>query len=350
MLRKWVTAALLAAVAALPLDGTDVALTGAADAAPPATVASAWTGEAPCLAPDRLSVRVVAARIARQMQNAPRLSASVAGFRLEDEAEPLVEALRRLAPGAEPPAEKADASCHKALCASQALFGAEVGPRLLYLLVRYGYDGAPMKDVTQPWTAEQLDEVLAALGDLPASLLPLDGSVRTVAHDHALNMLQTDERDPLGDTPIAASGGALDGIRIGAGWHAAEPPERRASIVHEIAHQFAASRQGRTDWPILWARAMAADAAWARRIGQPTSEVSLYAGRNAEEDFAESATAYRYMPDLLGMRAPNRYAMLKEWMFDGLEYHAADQCQPVIANSQLARIAAATAPISSRRP
>lgn len=339
MLRKWATLATLAATAGLPLEKGDVALTGAADAAPPSTVASAWRGDAPCLAPDRLSLRTIAARLRRQTAAAPRVSETVAGFRIEDEAAPLVEALKRLAPAN---ANSGHAACHKSLCASQALFGTEAGPRLLYLLVRYGYDGAPAKIAAQPWTAAALDEVLAALGDLPPALLPLDDTVRVLAHDHELSMLQPDERDPMEDIPMAASGPDLGGIRIGEAWYAAAPPERRASLVHEIAHQFAISRPASQGWGRQWIQAMIDDAEWARRTGQPTSQVSLYAERSIDEDFAESATAYRYMPDLLGMRAPHRYALLKSQMFDGLEYHSADQCLPAMARSQQAAVLGAT--------
>lgn len=328
MIRKWATLATLAATAGLPLEKGEVALTGAADATPPATVASAWRGSAPCLAPERLGLRTIAARLGRQTAAAPRVSQTVAGFRIEDEAAPLVAALKRLAPAR---GAAAQATCHKAFCAAQALFGDEAGPRLLYLLVRYGYDGAAG---SQPWTPEALDEVLAALGDLPAGLLPLDDTVRTLAHDHELSMLQPDERDPMEDIPMAASGPDLGGIRIGEAWHMAAPPERRASLVHEIAHQFAVTRPAGQGWSRHWIQAMIDDAEWARRTGQPTSQVSLYAERSIDEDFAESATAYRYMPDLLGMRAPHRYALLKAQMFDGLEYHSADQCLPAIALSQ----------------
>lgn len=341
MFRKWMTTAVLAGTAALPLDRSDLRLTSAADAAPPATVASAWSGAAPCLAPERLSVRSIAARLNRLTGAAPKISLSVAGFRIEDEAAPLVEALRRLAPDTPSPVPS-QAACHKALCASQALFGDEVGPRLLYLLVRYGYDGLPAEVPAPGWTAQSLDEALAAFGDLPANLLPLDGTVRSLADDHGLEMLQSDDRDPMnGDTPMAASGGELGGIRLGAAWDRAAPAERRASIVHELAHQFALSARAGPDWRTRWLRAVMADADWARRTGQPTSAVSFYAQRSLDEDFAESATAYRYMPDLLGMRAPNRYALLKDGMFDGLEYHSADQCQAVVAKSELDRLASA---------
>ncbi|MFC3069388.1 hypothetical protein [Phenylobacterium soli] len=338
MLRTWMTAGVLALVATLPLEPEPIALTGAADAAPRATVASAWTGEAACLAPDRLNARSVEARLARLGAGEPRVDRTVAGFELKDETRPLAEALSRLVPtdaGASP-----DPACHTAACAAAAVFGADIGPKLLYLLARYGYNGSPLVTGGKAWEPSELDEALAAFGDLPPNLAPFDDRVRTLAHDHDAALMERSDRDPMDDQPMAASGGQIDGILIGHAWHAATPAERRASILHELAHQFIESQGASFGWPDAWRRAMDADARFAFATGQSTSVVSLYAQRSQDEDFAESATAYRYMPHLLGMRAPNRYALLREWMFDGLEYAAPDQCRPELASSEREHLAA----------
>ena len=45
-------------------------------------------------------------------------------------------------------------------------------------------------------------------------------------------------------------------------------------------------------------------------------------------NFAESVAAYRYMPELLAARAPNRYAFLRDTVFLGAEYADEAGCRP----------------------
>ncbi|HYG25990.1 MAG TPA: hypothetical protein VD906_03715 [Caulobacteraceae bacterium] len=223
--------------------------------------------------------------------------------------------------------------------------------RLAYMQLRYGYDGAPRMAPSQ-WTAGDLGDLLVTLSDLPANAAPFD--------DEVLRPLVFDQHLRAGGSGQALIGGAAviavdeaGGIRVGAAWKKLPRTARRVAIFHELAHEFLRQRGAYFTWRPHWAAAVRADEALARQRGLGTDRVSLYATTSAEEDFAESAAAYRYMPARLKQRAPNRYKLLKAWMFDGLEYTSSQACAAGAAKSEraakLAVKLASTAPDASSR-
>jgi hypothetical protein len=297
------------------------------------TVAHSWSGLAPCLAPARRTEASIAPQLDAAVSGAVRINAEVAGFSFRGEPEPLIEAFRqitRLLPSAKTSAVESD--CQTVDCAARALFGEDVGPRLLLLAVAYRYNAsAAGADAARPWTAAELDELLAAFGDLPPSLFPLrDIDYRALVHRTSPEVATHGRAFEL----AAQAGEGSDGIVFAQGWLKTSATERRAIIVHEMAHEFTRARGRDFKWRAPWATAMASDARNAEVSRQP-SMASAYALKNMDEDFAESVTAYRYMAPLLKRRAPARYAFLKEWMFDGLEYGAAAKCAPTLARSEM---------------
>lgn len=297
------------------------------------TVAHAWSGTAPCLAPAQRSDASIARQLDAAVAGAPLVNAEVAGFTFQAQPEPLVSAFRQMT-RLLPSRKGAQASCHDVDCAARTVFGQEVGPRLLLLASVYRYNASAMgAEAARPWTAAELDELLAALGDMPASLFPLeDIDYRALVHRRAPEAPASGRAFEL----AAHAGEGSDGIVFAQGWLKTSAPERRAIVVHELAHEFTRARGQTFNWRAPWSAAMATDARAAEATGQP-GMASAYAGTNMDEDFAESVTAYRYMAPLLKRRAPARYAFLKEWMFDGLEYGAATRCLSTLARSELIR-------------
>jgi hypothetical protein len=296
------------------------------------TVAHSWSGVAPCLAPARRSEVSIAQQLDAAVADAPLVNAEVAGFTFQAQPEPLVSAFRQMTKLL--PSHKGHGSCQDVECAARAVFGQDVGPRLLLLATVYRYNASAMgADAARPWTAAELDELLAAFGDMPASLFPLeDIDYRALVHRQAPEVATSGRAFEL----AAQAGEGADGIVFAQGWLKTSATERRAIIVHELAHEFTRARGQTFNWRAPWAAAMAADARLAQASGQP-SMASAYALKNMDEDFAESVTAYRYMAPLLKRRAPARYAFLKEWMFDGLEYGAATKCVSTLARSEQVR-------------
>lgn len=297
------------------------------------TVAHAWSGAAPCLSPARRSEVSISGQLHAAVSGAPRVDAEVAGFTFQAEPQPLVSAFRQMT-RLLPRNAVAKAACQDVECAARALFGQEVGPRLLLLAIVYRYNAsAAGADAARPWTVAELDELLTAFGDLPASLFPLESvDYRALVHRQSPELPATGRAFEL----AAHAGEGSDGIVFAQGWLKTSATERRAIIVHELAHEFTRARGHDFNWRAPWAAAMASDAHDAEASGQP-SMASAYAQKNMDEDFAESVTAYRYMAPMLKRRAPARYAFLKDWMFDGLEYGAAAKCAPTLARSELVR-------------
>ncbi|HEX6859938.1 MAG TPA: hypothetical protein VF138_07030 [Caulobacteraceae bacterium] len=297
------------------------------------TVAHSWSGVAPCLTGLRQDPGQMERRTLAAVRGARLESAQVRGFSFVDQPAPLIAAFRRMTrlsgrqalPGS-------DSGCSDVRCAARAVFGEEAGPRLLLLAAVFHYNASDLGELhTRAWSVEELDEVLAAFEDLPPSLFPLDRSeYRALAHRHHQEG-RFPESTNLFELAAEAGEGEI-GIMIDQGWHHASIAERRAIIVHELAHEFTRARGPALNWRERWQAAVDADAA--RDTRAPTV-ASAYAMRNLDEDFAESVTAYRYMAPLLMTRAPHRYALLKSMVFDGQEYGSAARC----AAPQLARVA-----------
>jgi len=223
-------------------------------------------------------------------------------------------ALRRLIPEGRARDTVAASRCTTPECAADAVFGAGVGTRLLRLHVDHGFNGSHLgRDGARAWTADELDAILAAAADAP---LGARGAERLLLRDDRLDRYRTvlAISDPA-ETLIAINGAGDVGLRFGPAWAAMPPAQRRAAALHELAHELARTRGKAEGWTKGWSEAALADAFLARRAGLPTSRVSRYAMTNLAEDFAESVVAYRYAPELLRHRAPNRLRFLRETVF-----------------------------------
>lgn len=185
--------------------------------------------------------------------------------------------------------------------------GADQARRLRDL---YGYDASPISggDALQ---ADELRLILATMDDLPAGLVAgLPRGNRRLVFDRRLERYVDASAALTGTTVTAISGPGRIGIRLGEAWRRLSPSARRATIVHEVAHDFARQLARRKDWTANWRRAMRKDEQLAAMRGRHTGSVSQYAATHFDEDFAESVTAYVYAPRLLRQRAPHRRHLL----------------------------------------
>jgi hypothetical protein len=150
----------------------------------------------------------------------------VANWIIARDTPPLIDGLRALIPeqsmenagGAAPPR-----SCADAVCVAETIFGVRIGRQLLYLQSRYGYNASHLAFPLEgdPWTEQELDDVLGALGDFPQHLLPLtrDGKIlRKLKH-----------QGPPANSRIQLSGE----------WSELPRARRRYVIFHEVTHQLA---------------------------------------------------------------------------------------------------------------
>ncbi|HEX6858858.1 MAG TPA: hypothetical protein VF138_01470 [Caulobacteraceae bacterium] len=298
------------------------------------TVAGAWNGVAPCLAPARLTARAIEQRLALAA-GAKRIDAEVAGVRFKDQPAAEVAAFKAIASrrlrNDRQLAAAVARDCTDVLCASREVFGDEAGARILLLATERHYNAAPLLEGEHAWSVDDLDLLIAGFADWPTGSFPQPhGEPRIVRED-------SEDAQPsrqvmahrLGVAAMAGEG--QPGIVFFPKWRSIRPSERRAIVIHELAHEFA-RRQPET-WRSQWAQAAAKDA---DRAGEGSSSfVSAYAESDIDEDFAESVSAYRYSAPLLMRRAPARYAYIKRTVFNGVEYGAAVSCRSANTDIQL---------------
>jgi hypothetical protein len=294
----------------------------------------------PCLRPAEKLDAEVRAGLERITRFAPLETRTVRGLRLESHPRNLIDAYEALVARAPAAALAPAADCRTVSCAVGRVFGEREGDRILYLLLRYGYNASHFGEAdAEAWDVDELGDLLLALGDFPAATIPFHGmGARPLVEQAKVDKLAT--AAGLAPAQVVALNEESNklGIRVGPVRESQPQAMRRASIFHEVAHDYFRAKSGEADSLKRWTGAMLADAVWARNTQRPLA-ASGYAASSIAEDFAESASAYRYAPELLKLRAPKRYELLRRGLFDGLEYTAAESCDP--AKSYTARATAA---------
>lgn len=288
----------------------------------PPTVEAYWQGDAACLA-EASDIDAVAETSLRILcRYSPPVNRTVHGIRLRQQPKILVDALVALPRKLPTGSKLAGTYCESVECVARANFGDPQGLWLLHLLVRYRYNASHLAEVDAVAASpEELRDLLLAAGDFPASVLPMrDADERPIVIDGSDK--HTDRGGfAFSSVVLAISGAPKDvGIRAQSEWTRLAPHTRRAVIFHELSHDWLRNQRRYLDADAVWRRAMVTDSVFQKNTGRPFSVVSAYAEANLDEDFAQSATAYRYTPELLIQRAPNRARLLKDWMFDGLSY------------------------------
>lgn len=213
--------------------------------------------------------------------------------------------------------------CKKAVCVAQKVFGEEIGPALLYMLGKHGFNGSHLSfSNSSAWRADELAPILTALGDLPPPVLANVARNRQLTH-FSRGFVKIN--DPFGSTVADSAISVFDS------WNKQSPRHQVSSIMHEIAHVFA-SQHGldrSPEWLALSGWKNEGD--W--KATKPETLVSTYSEESPGEDFAESFVAYRYNPRWLRKRSPEKYRFMKEVVFDGLEFTSDAGCQPSQARS-----------------
>lgn len=274
-----------------------------------------------------------------------KISKNVHGLQLENESAYLIDLLETLLTRKEPfgGLDKKNqqifkSSCKTVSCVVQdpSIFGPKLGPRLLFMLGRYGFNGSPYATFNSDnWTDNEIDDVLISLSDFPPTVLPVEKSKQLTHFKRGKGMAVYGKEK--GKRAVANAF-----IFIFDSWNNQVQQHRQSTITHEIGHYFA-SHYDDLDESSPWLKF----AKWSERtvinngveeteprLGNPRATVSKYGQTNPSEDFAESVVAYRYNPQLLLSRSPEKYRFLKETVFDGVEYVSADTCDPATAKAK----------------
>lgn len=340
----------VAACSAVPVQADRLALqTRAAPTSPaafdaiPATIAEYWSGRGRCLlTADNLDQTARQNLAVLERYSAPA-KVSAIGLQLDQSPQLLIRAfvkLTRNVPAAD--MRRLVGDCRTVYCAMARIFGEPAGLRILYLYLRYNYNASHLAyPDTRAWTAIELGDLILALQDMPDSIAPFYlQPVRALVGEADHGRIAA--HFPSGQPNIVAfadRSSAL-GIRTFAAWNGLPQHSRRAAMFHELAHDFFRQQSLLVDAQGIWRRAMAEDAALQARLGHRAMGVSAYAEQSIFEDFAESAVAYRYAPELILEHQPNRAKLLKIWMFDELSYESQAACQPARSLTNRAAVAA----------
>jgi hypothetical protein len=261
-------------------------------------------------------------------QSAPVNTQSINGITFENESQENLDSFKHLTTPLGDWSLKYTSQCKKVECAVKEIFGPELGIQLLFMQSRFGMNGSHLihnDDVASSWKKEELDEILLALTDFPQGIFPIEKS-RTLIHA------------PRGKKSGATV--ANPEIQIFDNWNKLSPERRRSAVVHELGHvvdgyfqnsKNASWMSGRDKWLSQsdWKMRIVSEMGVNRRKmspGKPETIVSEYGTEDEKEDLAESVVAYRYNPKSLKEKSPAKYAIIKEVIFDNVEYTSAEAC------------------------
>lgn len=229
-------------------------------------------------------------------------------------------------------------SCATVLCAVSAIYGSEeAGMRVLALAKYSGYTisagqvaNVPVKD-QQLWTLEEIRILDKAVRKLPPTMLRLKTMDAFIRFPDGYR--ETD--DDAGVAAFANSGRRV--IAMYDNWRFMF--DGSGTLVHEMAHHYDYSNWNGRKW-FSDSSGFSALSGWKKGplAKQPDSThsesfshdpeaffVSDYAGSEPMEDFAEAAAYYVFDSKKLEQVDPEKYALMKEKVFKGIEYKEAPQ-------------------------
>ncbi len=282
--------------------------------------------------------------IVSQKDNGQDRSETIHGVKLKNEPPALIQAFKDLttrrsmyggtyfaADEAQTPVQTTyniNPSCEKVLCAVVKMWGASLGRKILHMYLKHCYNGSELAfDNSGRFKEEELDDVLMALDDLPPKMQPLGErkNQRLVPFTPGYTLADYDEN-------VLAN----SGIIVFDGWREKDRLTRQYTMFHELAHNMS-DRNANADESKAWL-----DLSGWKKVGEEWEKsedacvISKYGETNPFEDFSEVATAYRYNAQGLESKCPQKYAYMRDRIFNGVEYKTAEQCQLIPAD-KLAR-------------
>lgn len=225
--------------------------------------------------------------------------------------------------------------CTQVLCAVKKMFGADVGPKMLYLMHKYDLNTSPLSwDNADLMTDDEITDVLQTMRFFPPQLMPINHLQKLIRFSHGY-MLGNGDGD---ETTIANSS-----IELFDPWSEQSHLDRQLTLFHEIGHNmsqnFFDSFDGTEAWRGLgnWkdGTLKTDDASEKISRAENHSAVSIYGSSNRDEDFAESFNAYRFNPKYLKSKSLGKYRFMKEIVFDGLEFNSEKDCDKPLQKQKI---------------
>ncbi len=206
--------------------------------------------------------------------------------------------------------------CKKVLCAVDKIWGQYVGRKLLFLNLKFGYNGSELVHANAAkYTDTEMDDLLLAMSDLPQSIMPL-GNNREI----------TKYLPSAGHPDKGPHVWADSLMRLYAPWFRGPPGLRFQTLIHELGHNihYAIAPELNQRWLTMSSWVKTGDKWEFDSVG--ACMPSRYAMTSPLEDFAETSSAYRYNARALLAQCPDKYNFMRDNVFHGVEYREESQC------------------------
>lgn len=207
--------------------------------------------------------------------------------------------------------------CKKVMCAVDKIWGRDVGRKLLYLYINHQYRGSELLSPNHAtrFTDPELDDILMTLEDIPKSLRPLGRNRPIIKYKK--------EAIPADQSPLLW---ARSHVHLYTPWVEGPKFKRQYVLFHEFGHNL--HNHLSTEVYDQWLK----KSSWVK-LGEKwefdsvgACMVSRYSMSEPNEDFAETAAAYRYNGRALFAQCPEKYRFMKENVFNNVEYREESQC------------------------
>lgn len=209
-------------------------------------------------------------------------------------------------------------NCKDVNCAINAIWGQELGPKLLFLRQKFGMNGSELANTNSSrLKPDEIDSFIRALDDLPPHLTPLVPN-RKMSH-FTRGYTLASYRD---DNVYANASMTFFDL-----WSEQKHEGDRDMVcTHELAHVVGNEfgLDSHPEWLKLSGWEDLGDDKW--KATKPETFLSHYATTNPFEDFAETMTGYRYNPEALKSVSPEKYEFIKNNVYAGLEYTNQKSC------------------------
>ncbi len=218
-------------------------------------------------------------------------------------------------------------SCHKFICVIDKVFGKKNGLLQSYIIMKYGFNTSPYSNLQNRYFQSSRSPIRWKKADL-LNILSAFTLLPEMFTKHLF------KNKPLMRIDVDADNIANAVIKIFNKFDNYLDGEKQMTIYHEVAHGLCRN----LDQSPLWSKAgnwrcnqqylndpLFSKLAYSTKT--PEMCISGYSETNPSEDCAESVMAYRLKPEELKSIAPEKYQIIKDFIFGGLEYLPGSSCQ-----------------------
>ena len=238
----------------------------------------------------------------------PDMKRVIKGISFEDESEENLHAFELLTLKM----KNKSSACTQVECALKEIFSPATAVPLLFMQRRFGMNGSHLGNTqASAWKKSELDVVLLSLSDFPEGILPLAETTPLIHHKRG--------RISSVDSSVVANA-TMEVFDL---WNARSPSGQRATLVHELGHVL--GHMTELDQTDLWLKMSGWNVSHTA-YSKGGTVISVYGESHPYEDFAESVAAYRYNPVVLRKASPAKYNIIKEAIFDNVEYTTEAAC------------------------